>query len=82
MLMAAGITEAEAREEAEPMLRLRPEVSMTLLPPDIDASEGSVTSGLPNAMDCPIVAGIFPDIAFLSSSILLEVLTIFPSSAV
>lgn len=80
--MAAGITEAEAREEAEPRFRLRPEVSITLLPPDNDANEGSDTSGLPNAMDCPIVAGIFPaDIAFLSSSRLEGLTTLFPSSA-
>lgn len=78
--MAAGITEAEAREEAELRLRVRPELSMTLLPAN-DAIEGSDTSGLAKAMDCPTVAGIFPDIAFLSSSRLDELTTFFPSSA-
>lgn len=77
--MAAGITEAEAREEAEPRLRLRPELSMTLLA-DNEVIEGSETSGLEKAMDCPTVAGIFPDIAFLSSSRLEELTTFFPSS--
>lgn len=80
MPIVAGITEPEAREEAEPRLRIRAELSMTELPGIVE-TDASVKSGLEKAIDGPMAAEAFPTMAFLSSSTLEESPPpVFPSS--
>lgn len=79
-LTAGGKTELEVRPGVELRLRVRVELSMTLLlgivEPDV-----SVKSVLENAMECPRVDEAFPPMAFLSSSTLGESPPpVFPSS--
>lgn len=65
--MSGAETQVEALAEAEPRLRLLPELLMTLLQANDDI-EGPAASDPTKAMDYPIVAGIFLDIDFLPFS--------------
>ena len=79
-MIEAGIAEPEVLAGAEPRLRVRAELSMTLLHGIVETGE-SDRSGLEKAMDCPTVAELFPAMAFLSSSTLVASLVLhFPSS--
>ena len=70
-------TEAEVREGAGLRFKVHAELSITVLLVMTDM-EGSDTSVLEKAMDCPILAGIFSVVAFLSSSGISP--SLFPSS--
>ena len=64
-LIEAGILELEVLTGAEPRLRIRAKLLMTLLPGIVETDE---LDRHENAMDCPIVAELFPAMAFFSSS--------------